>query len=465
MAEAATIFINAKLTTLEVGSTTTLTISGSKKKVTWSTSNKKIVNIDSKGKITAVAIGTASITAAVSGKKIKCKITVVEQTALTNSSITLNVGKRNFIRVKGKTTALTTASDWGTSNKKIATVDSKGNITAISVGTAVITASIHGKKYNCKVTVIDKIALVDTKVNLQQGVTKTLTFKGIKYRAVWTSNNPNVAYVSFDGKVTGISAGTAIITGRVDGINYTSTVKVTNVPGVTQGGVYAYIGNQTKALLPPVGVNGPFTWASNNTSVIDVNNTGTLNIKSAGTAKITVSNGISNYTYYVVGIDNVNPYLKTTLFTAQEVIYDKLHFVVPASWEVDDASEDGDYQVAFYADNTMESGIQVKITKTKALTPDYFTTKNNLMKSYSESIFRALLGSVLTVFKQTDTVCSFGNALRTEMGIEMEGLKVKETDYSFSLDRYQVTITGGDLGGVTNIQKIEDYVVNSIYVQ
>jgi len=42
VAQAATIAIKAKTTTLEVGASTNLSVSGTKKKVSWSTSNKSI---------------------------------------------------------------------------------------------------------------------------------------------------------------------------------------------------------------------------------------------------------------------------------------------------------------------------------------------------------------------------------------------------------------------------------------
>ena len=42
---------------------------------------------------------------------------------------------------------------YSSSNPKIARVDSKGKITAVKKGTAVITAKANTKKFNCKVTV------------------------------------------------------------------------------------------------------------------------------------------------------------------------------------------------------------------------------------------------------------------------------------------------------------------------
>ena len=42
---------------------------------------------------------------------------------------------------------------WSSSNKKVATVNSKGKVTAKKKGTAVITAKVDSDTYECKVTV------------------------------------------------------------------------------------------------------------------------------------------------------------------------------------------------------------------------------------------------------------------------------------------------------------------------
>ncbi|MBQ5473642.1 MAG: Ig-like domain-containing protein, partial [Lachnospiraceae bacterium] len=61
------------------GKSTTLTVKKGSKKVSgvkWSTSNKKVATVSSKGKVTAKKKGTATITAKVSKKSYKCKVTV-----------------------------------------------------------------------------------------------------------------------------------------------------------------------------------------------------------------------------------------------------------------------------------------------------------------------------------------------------------------------------------------------------
>jgi uncharacterized protein YcnI len=65
----------AKLT-LDVRETFTLKVTGTSNQVMWASNNKKIATVSSKGKILAKAEGTATITATVSKKQYKCKVTV-----------------------------------------------------------------------------------------------------------------------------------------------------------------------------------------------------------------------------------------------------------------------------------------------------------------------------------------------------------------------------------------------------
>lgn len=75
-AEAATVKLNKKTLTLEVGKSATLKITGTKAKVTWSSSNKAIATVSTKGKVTAKKAGKATITATVNKKKYTCTVTV-----------------------------------------------------------------------------------------------------------------------------------------------------------------------------------------------------------------------------------------------------------------------------------------------------------------------------------------------------------------------------------------------------
>ena len=138
--------ISSSSATLSVGSTKTLSVSGTKNKVTWSSSNKSIATVSSSGKVTAKAPGTATIYAAVGGKKLSSKITVIK---ISSSSATLSVGSTKTLSVSGTKNKVT----WSSSNKSIATVSSSGKVTAKAPGTATIYAAVDGVKLSSKITV------------------------------------------------------------------------------------------------------------------------------------------------------------------------------------------------------------------------------------------------------------------------------------------------------------------------
>lgn len=146
---ASTVKLNKTKVTLIKGQSVTLKITGTSKKVTWSTSNKKVATVTSKGKVTAAGKGSATITAKVNGKKYNCKVTV-ETPAISKTSVSVQRYRTCTLKMSGTSQKVT----WSTSNKDVATVNSKGKVTAKKEGTATITAKVLGKKYNCKVKVV-----------------------------------------------------------------------------------------------------------------------------------------------------------------------------------------------------------------------------------------------------------------------------------------------------------------------
>ena len=211
--------------------------------VTWKSSDKSVVLVTSAGKIKGLKAGTATITctSASTGTKAKCKVTVVD------GGVKLNKTKATI--EKGKTVTLTatvtpsTLSDksvtWKSSNKKVATVSSKGKVKGVKAGTATITCTSKatGLSATCEVTV-GYVKLDQTEVTVKKG--KTVTLKATVYpssledRSVtWKSSNKKVAKVTSKGKVKGVKAGTATITctSKATGLKTTCKVTVTAAAG------------------------------------------------------------------------------------------------------------------------------------------------------------------------------------------------------------------------------------------
>ena len=162
----------AKQLTLKKGKTFTLkskvTVTGkASKKVTYKTSNKKIATVNAKGKITAKKKGTAKIyVISKANKKKKCTITVTVGTPVTKVKLnktksTMTVGKKQTLKATvTPKKASSKAVVWKSSNKKVATVTSKGVVKAKKAGTVTITATAKdgsGKKATCKITVKNKV--------------------------------------------------------------------------------------------------------------------------------------------------------------------------------------------------------------------------------------------------------------------------------------------------------------------
>lgn len=128
----------------------------------YESSDSGIVKVNGKGKLTAgKKKGSATITVTMkSGASATCKVTVqkteVKTKKLTMSvkKLTLKKGKKITLSVKRDPITATEKIEWSTSNSKVATITSKGKLTAKNKGKVTITArTSNGKKATCKITV------------------------------------------------------------------------------------------------------------------------------------------------------------------------------------------------------------------------------------------------------------------------------------------------------------------------
>lgn len=134
------------------------------KSVKWKSSNKKVATVSKSGYVTGKKKGTVKITAT-SKKRKKVKKTIkIKVTNLKAKSVTLNKKSASLLKgektqvkatVKGQTGFYNQGVTWKSSNTSVATVTSKGIVTAKKAGKATITATEKGgsKKATCSVTV------------------------------------------------------------------------------------------------------------------------------------------------------------------------------------------------------------------------------------------------------------------------------------------------------------------------
>ena len=135
------------------------------------------------------------------------------------NSKALYIGKSFELKLSGATDDIV----WTSSDKTIATVED-GFVTAVSVGSAVITAAYKNNDYTCTITVKEPY-ISKTELSLYPEETFTLTLSGTKAKK-WASSDKTVVTIE-KGVVTAVGSGTATVT--ITGKNkkkYTCTVTV-----------------------------------------------------------------------------------------------------------------------------------------------------------------------------------------------------------------------------------------------
>lgn len=117
----------------------------------FTSSNKSIATVDSKGVVKAKKAGTVKITAQVGSYKKVVTIKVRNASLkLAKTAATVKKGKTTTIKVSAVPTGKVT---YTSSNKKVATVTSKGVVKGVKKGTATITVKCNGMTAKFKVTV------------------------------------------------------------------------------------------------------------------------------------------------------------------------------------------------------------------------------------------------------------------------------------------------------------------------
>lgn len=216
--------------------------------ILWSSSNEAVATVDNNGKVTAKKAGTAVITAkAAEGKaEAKCTVTVP---AVKVTGVSLDVAKATLIVGSSKTLKATVkpadatnqAVTWRSSAPKVAKVDQKGKVSALSAGTATITAKTADGAFTAKAVITVKavkvtgVTLNSSKATLEIGKTKTLkaTVKptnATNQAVTWKTSDSKVAKVSSKGVVTAAGPGKTTITVTTKDGSFKKTCVITVKP-------------------------------------------------------------------------------------------------------------------------------------------------------------------------------------------------------------------------------------------
>ena len=162
--------------------------------VTWKSGNTKIATISSSGKVKGIRAGNVTITATTrDGKKKTWKMTVkknaVKSVSITGITDEMMVGDTLQLQAAASPADAAQSFTWKSNNKKVATVDENGKVTALKAGKVKITATARdgsGKKATCALTVkkksADVPAALDVTLESHEGNTYTfaMTVPGLK---------------------------------------------------------------------------------------------------------------------------------------------------------------------------------------------------------------------------------------------------------------------------------------------
>lgn len=204
------------------------------KGIQWKSSNTDIAMVSSNGKVTAISAGIAKITASTTdGSKLvaTCTVQVIKAVPVTG----LTVSSKDIIMVRGTSQSASVSINpsnttdkitYSSDNKAVATVSSKGKITAKKPGTATITVtSTSGQQVCINVMVV---GLNKTSLRLQQYDSDELWVEEVSDNVKWSSSNPAIVRVN-NGTVIARKVGTATITATIRGVKLRCTVKVVKI--------------------------------------------------------------------------------------------------------------------------------------------------------------------------------------------------------------------------------------------
>ena len=338
--------LNATSKTLYNGKSTTLKatvfpINATNKRLTWKSSNTKVATVDKNGKVKALKVGNAIITAtSTDGSNVsaQCKIKVVQRvTKIKLNKSIINLSKKDKT-AKLKATVLPNNAynksvTWKSNNTKVVTVDRNGKIKATTnKGTTYVNAiAKDGRKIRTRILVVvgkkvKKITLNKSSVTLNRGaknrtfqLKKAIKNKNATYKGVsWYSSNKNVATVDNNGKVTVLKKGTVTITAKAkDGSNKSAKCKFTVKQLVTKLSynnkkqVKEVYKNKTMkfavTVTPSNANNKGLTYSSSNKKVATVNSKGVVKGIKAGTVTITAKTKDSSKKIVKIKVKVKNP--------------------------------------------------------------------------------------------------------------------------------------------------------------
>ncbi|AUR52791.1 beta strand repeat-containing protein [Aquella oligotrophica] len=293
--------------------------------VTWIASDSSILSVGSNGNASALTAGSASVSASMDSISSNSLSVIVKDISL--KSIEINIDDNTLVAgTSGKLTAtghysdgssqqLTNQVSWASSDSSIVNVTADGVAHANKAGSANVTASLAGVTSNSLGLTVRAAVLKSIEINIDDntlvaGTSGKLTATGhysdgssqqLTNQVSWASSDSSIVNVTADGVAHANKAGSANVTASLAGVTSNSlsvTVRAAILKSIeiniddntlvagTSGKLTAtghYSDGSSQQLTNQV------SWASSDSSIVNVTADGVAHANKAGSANVTAS--------------------------------------------------------------------------------------------------------------------------------------------------------------------------------
>jgi uncharacterized protein YjdB len=283
-------------TTICTGSTTALTDATTGG--AWTSSDATVASVSGTGVVTGVATGMATISYTKSGCARTVTINVSAGSAAISGSTTICPGTTSLL------SSAASGGAWSTSSGSVATISSGGLVTGVAVGTSRISYTVAGGcSANVVVSVIAAPAIITGTNYVCLG--NMVSLSDATTGGAWSSSNATLGTIDAGtGVLTGLSAGTTVVSYSIGTCSRTLNVTVRALPVPITGNLNICVGGYSVVTdASPTGV----AWSTSTPSIATIGTgSGVVTGVSVGTTTITYLNSTTCVRTAVV---TVNPAL------------------------------------------------------------------------------------------------------------------------------------------------------------
>lgn len=447
--------------------------------LTWTTSKASVATVTN-GRITAVGVGTATIMVqGGNASPVMIEVNVrqrLDSFAFESTSMELEVNQTKklniiFTPAEGANTNVTFYS----SDDSIVTVDNEGNITGISVGTAMITCISEDlgeyRPITCMVTVIQQhLVATDFTIDpleqtIQVGEDFTIlpiftpaetTNKEVRYQSL----DETIATVTEEGVVTGVMAGQTVIQCTAVETNLTALCKVTVENAITfslnPSSREIAIGKSftIRKVTNPSNVDKAATWRTSNSKIASISASGRVTGKKIGSCTITCT--LKKYKQSATCRVKVAR-LRSTLKLDKSSIrmnVGSTYRLKKTVW----SNNSSNPSVKFTSRNKRVASVgssSGKITAKRVGSTVITAKTTDAVHATARCRVTVIRRATSISLNKTYAICHIGNTIKLKANIKPQNVSIKKVKWSTSDDK---------IASVTGSGKITGYAEGEVYI-